>query len=84
MDTIDRILMIRALLEQTFAPAALEVSDEARQHVSHAHGGSGHFKVRIRSKIFDSLARIEAHRRIHEALGSMMDAEIHALSIEIL
>lgn len=75
---------IRSLLEQALAPEALEVIDESHLHIGHAgaRDGRGHFRIRITSARFSGQARLARHRMIYAALGSMMDTDIHALSIE--
>ena len=44
--------------------------------------GKGHFAVDIISTAFAGLSRLERHRRILDALGEMMDTDIHALKIK--
>ncbi len=41
----------------------------------------GHFRVRIVSEQFAGLGRIQSHRLIYDALGSLMQTDIHALSV---
>lgn len=81
--TANRIRKIEAALAETFDPTELEVIDESHHHVGHpgARDGRGHFRVRIVSERFASKSRIEIHRMIFDALGSMMETDIHALSI---
>jgi BolA family transcriptional regulator, general stress-responsive regulator len=77
---------IRSVLEEAFAPTTLEVIDESHHHVGHAgaRDGRGHFRVRIGTVRFAGLSRVQVHRLIFGALGSMMQTEIHALSIELI
>lgn len=77
-----RLERIREAL-QVFAPASLEVIDESHKHAGHegARDGRGHFAVSIVSDQFAGLTPLARHRRIYEALGPMMQADIHALSI---
>lgn len=79
--TADRAALIRARLEQRFAPLELEVRDDGAAHVGHANEGRGHFSVRIVAPAFAGHGRLERHRMIYAALGEMMQQDIHALSI---
>jgi BolA protein len=76
--------MIRERLDRALAPDALEVIAESHLHVGHpgARDGRGHFRVRIRSRRFDGRARLARHRLVFDALGEMMETDIHALAIE--
>ena len=75
---------IRAALEQALQPTALEVVDESHKHAGHAgaRDGRGHFAVSIVSEAFAGLAPLARHRRVYAALGTMMETDIHALSIQ--
>ncbi len=79
-----RIERMRALLVGEFAPTALEIVDESRQHAGHAgaRGGHGHFRVRIVSAAFSGLNPVKRHQRVYAALGEMMRTDIHALALE--
>lgn len=80
---MNRVERIRALLEQAFAPQALVVTDDSHRHVGHAGAadGRGHFSVRIVSAAFAGEGPLARHRAVYAALGSMMETDIHALSI---
>lgn len=81
--TKDRVLAIRSRLMSAFSPIELEVIDESHLHAGHpgARDGRGHFRVNIVSSIFSGRTRIQRHRMIFAALGSLMETDIHALSI---
>jgi BolA protein len=83
MMTKDRIKSIRDCLSTTFEPTALEIIDESHLHAGHAgaRDGRGHFRVRIESAHFHGVATLKRHRMIYDALGSLMQTDIHALSI---
>ena len=78
-----RIVRMRELLSQAFAPVALEVVDDSHKHVGHAgaRDGRGHFSVEITSDAFAGMPALARHRAVYAALGGMMDSDIHALSI---
>ena len=75
---------IRAALEAALAPEALEIIDESHKHAGHAgaRDGRGHFKVAITSAAFAGQLPLARHRQVYQALGSLMDTDIHALSIQ--
>lgn len=83
--TEQRVGMIRERLQQ-LAPLELEVIDESHLHVGHpgARDGRGHFRVRIVSGAFDGLPRLARHRAVYDAVGEMMQTDIHALNIEAI
>jgi len=82
--TADRIAMIRTRLEQAFAPDALEIIDDSHRHAGHAGAkdGRGHFRVRIVSQRFAGTKTLERHRMVYAALGTLMQTDIHALSVD--
>ena len=68
------------------APSQLELRDDSALHVGHAgaQGGGGHYHLKIVSAAFEGRRRIERHRLVFEALGALMQRDIHALGIEAL
>ena len=75
--------MIRERITAALSPASLEVVDESHRHVGHAgaRDGRGHFDVHIVSNAFDGHSRLSRHRLVYEALGDLMETDIHALKI---
>lgn len=82
-DNSERIVRMRALLEQAFAPERLEIQDDSHRHAGHAgaRDGHGHFTLEIRSAAFAGMAPLARHRAVYAALGAMMQDDIHALAI---
>lgn len=78
--------MIRSRLEEAFAPASLEVIDESHLHAGHpgARDGRGHFRVRIGSDELAARPRLAQHRAVYDAMGALMQTDIHALTIEVV
>ncbi len=76
--------MIRQRLTAALAPTELAISDDSHLHAGHAGAreGKGHFSVQIISEQFEGLTTIRRHRLIYEALGDLMESDIHALSID--
>lgn len=64
-------------------PSHLEIVDESHKHAGHegARDGRGHFALDIVSDAFAGLAPLARHRRVYQAMGEMMNTDIHALSI---
>jgi BolA family transcriptional regulator, general stress-responsive regulator len=77
-----RIERMRAAL-QALQPSHLEIIDESHKHAGHegARDGRGHFALDIVSEAFAGLAPLARHRRVYQAMGEMMQTDIHALSI---
>jgi BolA protein len=76
----DRIERKLASLE----PESLEVVDESAAHAGHegAKAGGGHYRLVIVARVFEGKPAQLRHRMVYEALGPMMQSEIHALAIK--
>jgi len=81
--TSDRVRAIEAKLTDAFSPVELLVKDQSHLHAGHegAKSGGGHYDVTIVSQAFDGCRPLQRHRMIFEALGQMMETDIHALRI---
>lgn len=79
----DRLAMIRARIEESLVPAEVEVTDESHLHKGHAgaRDGRGHFRVRVVSDRFSGLKPLQRHRLVYEAVGDLMQTDIHALAV---
>lgn len=64
-------------------PSVLEVNDDSHKHVGHegARDGRGHFSLLIVSAAFSGLSPLARHRAVYEAVGELMQTDIHALSM---
>lgn len=82
MSNAERIERMREAL-LALEPSHLEIVDESHRHAGHegARDGRGHFALDIVSEAFAGLAPLARHRRIYQAMGDMMQTDIHALSI---
>jgi len=80
----DRVEQIESRLAKAFSPSQLLVKDQSHLHAGHegARDGRGHFDVRIVSDAFEGCRPLKRHRMIYDALGSLMETDIHALSIQ--
>ena len=83
MSAEDRVQRIEARLRERLEASDVQVVDESHKHVGHAGaaGGAGHFRVTVVAPRFAGLSLVQAQRLVYEAVGEMMDAEIHALAI---
>ena len=81
--TASRIERIRTRLKEVFSPEQLEVFDDSYLHEGHvgAKDGKGHYRVYIVSDQFVRARPLERHRMVFQALGEMMETDIHALSV---
>jgi BolA protein len=71
-------------LDSALNPSRIELVDESEQHVGHGGynpAGESHFTLRIESAAFKGKNRVERQRMIYSALGELMHARVHALSI---
>lgn len=70
----------------TLKASEIAIEDESALHAGHegAKSGGGHYRLRIISEKFTALAPLARHRLVYEALGEMMQRDVHALSIQAL
>jgi BolA protein len=71
-------------LNSALTPTRLELVDDSEQHRGHGGynpAGESHFTLRIESPDFAGKSRVQRQRMIYAALGELMDARVHALSI---
>lgn len=84
MNPAERLAEIEQRLRAAFNPESLDVQDESHLHAGHAgaRDGRGHFRVMIVSAAFDGQSMLVRHRAVYQALGELMQTDIHALAIE--
>jgi BolA protein len=71
-------------LNSALSPSRIELVDDSEQHRGHGGynpAGESHFSLRIESLAFAGKNRVERQRMIYAALGDLMQARVHALSI---
>jgi BolA protein len=67
------------------SPSVLELQDESAQHAGHAGSrpsGGSHWQLTIVSEAFRGRNPVARHRMVYEALGDLMERDIHALRID--
>ena len=79
---------IRQILTESFAPDALDITDESGRHANHAGrnglpAGETHYHVAMVSPRFAGVARVARARAVHEALDAEFKAGLHALSLTL-
>lgn len=81
--TAERVKAIEERLAAEFSPSYFQVKDQSHLHAGHAgaRDGMGHFEVTIVADAFEGHSRIERHRLIYAALGTLMQTDIHALKV---
>lgn len=86
MEPTPRTVRIREAIEGGLAATHVDVIDHSAEHAGHpgAASGGGHFEVIVVSERFDGLSRVAAQRLVYQALGQLMTAEIHALSMHTM
>jgi len=78
---------IKQLLTSSLEPTTIQVVDDSASHAGHSgvreHGG-GHFQVLIVATKFTDINTLKRHQMVYRSLESMMQTDIHALSIQAL
>jgi BolA protein len=77
----ERERIIRQRIDESLKPESLELIDDSHMHVGHGAKG-GHYSIKIVANAFEGKGLLQRHRLVYEAIGDLMTAEIHALSID--
>lgn len=85
MNSNERISEIENRLKKALNPEKLSIVDEGHQHLGHAgaQSGLGYFAITISAPALKGKPRVAQHRLIYEAIGDMMQTDIHALRINV-
>jgi BolA protein len=87
MKDVSVAAVIRRKLQSAFAPDELLIEDESARHAGHAGAslqGETHFRVRIVSREFEGVSRVERQRKIYAVLKDELAGPVHALSFTTL
>ena len=71
-------------LNSALRPTRIELVDDSEQHRGHGGynpAGESHFSLFVESAAFAGKNRVQRQRMIYHALGDLMHARVHALSI---
>lgn len=71
-------------LNSALSPTSIELTDDSEQHRGHGGynpSGESHFTLNIESHRFAGKNRVQRQRMVYAALGDLMEARVHALSI---
>ena len=81
--TEDRVAAIESALRRAFDPLDLRIKDQSHLHAGHegARDGRGHFDIMIVSRLFEGQRPLARHRMVYDALGTLMETDIHAARI---
>ncbi|WP_223669333.1 BolA family protein [Kangiella shandongensis] len=85
-DNTARIEKMQQLISEALQPEQLEIIDDSHKHIGHAgaKSGLGHFTVIIKSDALEGKRMLQQHRLVYDALGDMMQTDIHALAIKVI
>ena len=78
---------LRQRITVACAPVHLEIEDESHLHRGHVGNralGGGHFNLLVVSRRFEGQPLVQRHRMIYDAVGDLMQQEVHALSMKTL
>ncbi len=72
------------LLHAALTVKDLNIEDQSHLHAGHAGAkdGRGHYALTISADEFTGLRQLRCHQLIYQALGDMMQTDIHALAIK--
>lgn len=81
-----RIADVEHRIRQAIQPESLLMLDLSHLHKGHAGDrpyGQSHYHAIIKASAFAGQSRVARQRMVFAALGSIVDNEVHALSMEL-
>jgi len=86
MNNSQRLKRMQQLIQEALNPTQLEIIDDSHKHIGHAGAkeGKGHFTILIQSPALEGKRMLQQHRMVYDALGDMMETDIHALAIKVI
>ena len=84
MTSEPRDRVIERLLREALTPEEIQVKDQSHLHAGHAgaQDGRGHYEVTIVAEAFSNTRPLARHRMIYDALGTLLESDIHALRVK--
>lgn len=81
-----RIERIKTQLQAALDPIDMRIKDQSHLHAGHAgaRDGLGHYDLQLISEQFTGANRLQRHQMVYDALGDLMDTDIHAVRIRAL
>ena len=73
-------------ITEMLQPEFLEIVDQSDKHKGHSgwrEGGETHFHIKVISKKFQNLSRIQRHQLVYKSLSPEPMNTIHALSMDL-
>ena len=70
------------MIEKKIKDILVNKIKDSKVFIQDMNGNQDHFSVIVISSEFDNLSIINQHKKIYDALGSMLTNEIHALQIK--
>ncbi|MDD9908377.1 MAG: BolA family transcriptional regulator [Ahrensia sp.] len=78
--------LLETKLTERFEPSSLEIINESHLHAGHQSGfdgqGESHVRIRIVSRHFRGMNRVDMHRAINTACADELAAGLHAIAID--
>lgn len=81
-----RVERIERRLREALAPTHLEIIDDSASHAGHPgalRSGGGHFFATIVAASFEGRGLVARHQQVYDALGDLMQTDIHAFSMKV-
>lgn len=77
---------IKKALQEALTIESLMIIDDSEKHKGHAGAQTGmsHYSIEIISPDFEGCNTVKRHRMVYDAIGSLMQTDIHALCIKAL
>ena len=75
---------MRAKLVASLSPSHLEIENESHLHHGHASSpetGNSHFRIKIVSKDFEGMTRVDRQRLVYRTLSKELAGPVHALAL---
>lgn len=81
-----RMQRIHDALNRQLDTTDIDIRDDSDKHIGHEgwKSGLGHYAVTIRSPKFAGENPVARHKLVYDALGGLMQTDIHALQIRAL